>query len=114
MFGLPTRIATRCQRAGLQVLSTEGHSPGCSDCLRGLPRDVKELACKFSQQKATRQDVRTAYEDCHEMSKSWPASSLNRRPLARMFGLPTRIATRCQRAGLQVLSTEGPSPGCSD
>merc|ERR1712001_593901 len=33
-----------------------------------------------------REKIATAYEDCHEMSKSWPASSLNRRPLARMFG----------------------------
>merc|ERR1712032_1481368 len=26
------------------------------------------------------------YNDCHEMAQSWPATSLNRSPMSRMFG----------------------------
>merc|ERR1719237_361206 len=34
-----------------------------------------------------REKIATAYEDCHELAESWPATSLNRRPMTRMFGL---------------------------
>merc|ERR1712024_190298 len=33
-----------------------------------------------------REKIATAYEDCHELAESWPATSLNRRPITRMFG----------------------------
>merc|ERR1712037_166282 len=33
-----------------------------------------------------REKIATAYEDCHELAESWPATSLNRRPMTRMFG----------------------------
>merc|ERR1712076_6981 len=32
-----------------------------------------------------REKIATAYEDCHELAESWPATSLNRRPITRMF-----------------------------
>jgi hypothetical protein len=35
---------------------------------------------------AWREKIATAYEDCHELAESWPATSLNRRPITRMFG----------------------------
>merc|ERR1711872_439747 len=33
-----------------------------------------------------REKIATAYEDCHDLAESWPATSLNRRPMTRMFG----------------------------
>jgi hypothetical protein len=33
-----------------------------------------------------REKIATAYEDCHELAESWPATALNRRPMTRMFG----------------------------
>jgi len=33
-----------------------------------------------------REKIATAYEDCHELAESWPATALNRRPITRMFG----------------------------
>jgi len=47
-----------------------------------------------------REKIATAYEDCHELAESWPATSLNRRPITRMFGRQMiffKCADRTQR-----------------
>merc|ERR1712109_221473 len=49
----------------------------------GFTWDVEGSAAKDPE---WREKIATAYEDCHDLAESWPATSLNRRPMTRMFG----------------------------
>merc|ERR1712223_1877145 len=49
----------------------------------GFTWDVESSAAKDPE---WREKIATAYEDCHDLAESWPATSLNRRPMTRMFG----------------------------
>merc|ERR1712008_414519 len=49
----------------------------------GFTFDIEGSAAKDPEWRAK---IATAYQDCHELAESWPATSLNRRPISRMFG----------------------------
>ena len=49
----------------------------------GFTFDVEGSAAKDPEWRAK---IATAYQDCHDLAESWPATSLNRRPMSRMFG----------------------------
>merc|ERR1712212_338758 len=49
----------------------------------GFTWDVEGSAAKDPEWRAK---IATAYQDCHDLAESWPATSLNRRPMSRMFG----------------------------
>jgi len=49
----------------------------------GFTFDVEGSAAKDPEWRAK---IAAEYNDCHEMAQSWPATSLNRSPMSRMFG----------------------------
>ena len=49
----------------------------------GFTFDVEGSAAKDPEWRAK---ISAEYNDCHEMAQSWPATSLNRSPMSRMFG----------------------------
>ena len=49
----------------------------------GFTFDVEGSAAKDPEWRAK---IATAYQDCHDLAESWPATSLNRKPMSRMFG----------------------------
>merc|ERR1712032_1569855 len=49
----------------------------------GFTFDVEDSAAKDPEWRAK---IAAEYNDCHEMAQSWPATSLNRSPMSRMFG----------------------------